>query len=77
MMGVVFAVQGSDLWLIGGLFEHPVTLSEKRSEYALLRLFVDIDVIKPGMVIVPFRSLALTTADSSLPVSQLADRNYL
>lgn len=38
---------------------------------------VDIDVIKPGMVIVPFRNLALTTADSSLPVSQLADRNYL
>lgn len=37
---------------------------------------VDIDVIKPGMVLVPFRNLALTAASSSLPVSQQFDRNY-
>ena len=37
---------------------------------------VDIDVIKPGLVLVPFRNLALTASDSSLPVSQQLDRNY-
>lgn len=37
---------------------------------------VDIDVIKPGMVIVTFRNLALTAESSSLPVSQQPDRNY-
>ena len=37
---------------------------------------VDIDVIKPGMVIVTFRNLALTAESSTLPVSQQFDRNY-
>lgn len=37
---------------------------------------VDIDVIKPGLVLVPFRNLALTASDSSIPVSQQLDRNY-
>lgn len=37
---------------------------------------VDIDVIKPGMVIVTFRNLALTATSTSLPVSQQFDRNY-
>jgi len=37
---------------------------------------VDIDVIKPGMVIVTFRNLALTAAGATLPVSQQFDRNY-
>ncbi len=37
---------------------------------------VDIDVIKPGMVIVTFRNLALTAAGATLPVSQQYDRNY-
>ena len=37
---------------------------------------VDIDVIKPGMVIVTFRNLALTAESSILPVSQQPDRNY-
>ena len=37
---------------------------------------VDIDVIKPGMVIVTFRNLALTAESSIIPVSQQFDRNY-
>ena len=37
---------------------------------------VDIDVIKPGLVMVSVRNLALTAANSTLPVSQLIDRNY-
>ena len=37
---------------------------------------VDIDVILPGYVIVPFRNLLVPAANSSLPVSQLVDRNY-
>lgn len=37
---------------------------------------VDIDVIKPGMVIVTFRNLSLTAESSTLPVSQQPDRNY-
>ena len=37
---------------------------------------VDIDVIKPGMVIVTFRGLSLTSTSSSIPISQQFDRNY-
>lgn len=38
---------------------------------------VDIDVIKPGYVPVPLvRNFTLPSANASLPVSQLADRNY-
>lgn len=37
---------------------------------------VDIDIIKPGMVIVTFRNLSLTSVSSSLPIAQQTDRNY-
>jgi hypothetical protein len=37
---------------------------------------VDIKVIKAGYVPYMIYGLSLTTTDSSLPVSQVADRNY-
>jgi hypothetical protein len=38
---------------------------------------VDIDVIKPGYVLVPLvRNFTLPSSNASLPVSQLVDRNY-
>jgi hypothetical protein len=38
---------------------------------------VDVGFIKPGYVPMYIRNLALTAADSSIPVSLTADRNYL
>ena len=37
---------------------------------------VDIGVLKPGRVPLYVRNLALTAVDSSLPIAQVADRNY-
>jgi hypothetical protein len=38
---------------------------------------VDVGFIKPGFVPLYLRNLALTAADSSIPVSLTADRNYV